>query len=56
MPVLMVRIVDRHKNMQLSEQTDQTHRYPVLISGCVHNIRGQALIERWVDVIKKKAQ
>lgn len=56
MAVLMVKILDRHKNIQLMEQTDQTHQYPALASGCIHNIQGQALIERWVNVIKHKAQ
>jgi len=37
-------------------QTDQTHQYPVLTSGCILNIQSQELIERWVDVIKNKAR
>lgn len=50
--VLMVRIHDRHKNIQLPEQTEATHEFPVLASGCSQEIKGQALIERWVNVIQ----
>jgi hypothetical protein len=56
MAVLMVKILDRNKNIQTIAQTDQTHQYPALSSGGIHNIESQALIERWVDVIKNKAQ
>ena len=56
MSVLMVKTQDRHQNIQLPEQTELTHTYPVLSSGCAVHIKGQELIERWVNVIKNKSK
>jgi hypothetical protein len=56
MSVLMVRTHDRHRSIQVSEQTEKTHAYPALASGCLHSIEGPELIERWVNVIKNKAR
>ncbi|HBE76181.1 MAG TPA: hypothetical protein DDW65_00100 [Firmicutes bacterium] len=55
MAVLQVKIHDRRNRIQGMEQTEQTHQFPILSSACINNIQGQALIERWVDVIKNKA-
>jgi hypothetical protein len=55
MAVLQVKIHDRRNRIHGIEQTGQTHQYPVLSSGSITNIQGQALIEQWVDVIKNKA-
>ncbi len=56
MAVLSLKILDRNSNIQTMPQTGSTHEYPVIVSGNIHNIESQELIERWVDVIKIKAR
>ena len=55
MAVLSLKIMDRNQRIQPMPQTDHTHSYPALNSGCMLNIQSQKLIETWVDIIKNKA-
>ena len=54
MAVIFAKIYDRHNNIQTPEQIEETHQYPIWSSSSHLVLKGQALIERWVDLIKNK--